>query len=134
MDWGNHLAGTELHVADSWWHPSYSSDTYTKCTIASLSLGNEFDNPRANVNKRRVFRIRRDKAPENVGFIDRDASDFVEGDPYPREDENYYYDDMSYEALLEYVDKKQAKSQNVHLPEKSLVTPDLQVRIDHKPS
>ena len=99
-----------------------------------MSLGNEFDNPRANVNKRRVFRIRRVKAPENVGFVDRDASDFVEGDPYPREDENYYYDDMSYEALLEYVDKKQAKSQNVHLPEKSLVTPDLQVRIDHKPS
>ena len=127
--WGNHLVGTELDVVDSWWGSKFSSATYTRCTIVSLSLGNEFDNPKKSVNKRRVFRIKRDKEPERVGSVDPDDPDIVEGDPFPIEDEKYYYDDMEYEAVLEYVDKKQANYRNLHLPEKSLVTSDIQVRI-----
>ncbi len=101
-----------------------------------MSLGNEYDKGgpecKEDVNKRWVFRCKYEKDYQCI--VDPDAPDIVDDDPYPPVDFTYEYFDLQYESVLKYVDKNQARYKDLYLPKKSLVTYDIQVRIDHEPS
>lgn len=135
-DWVNvHLKDTKLNVANKWWGEAHDDGGETVCYIDSLGLGNEADKGpdcKGDVNDRWVICIRQPKVAPSL--IDPDDPGIVEDDPYPPEDTSNIYYMMQYKSVLDYVDKKQAKDKNLYLPKKSLLTYDIQVRIDHKPS
>ena len=81
------------------------------------------------VHRGHLRACKNDQAP-----VDPNDVGIVENDPYPPEDESYYYEIMQYCSILEYVDKNQPNYNDLYLPKESLVTYDIQVRIDHKPS
>ena len=135
--WVNdHLKGTVLKVKNKWWGPIHDNGKTTTCYIDSVALGNEFDTNdvdcKEDVNDRWVIRIKYPK--DDQAPVDPDDVGIVENDPYPPEDESYYYEIMQYRSVLEYVDKNQPNYNDLYLPKESLVTYDIQVRIDHKPS
>ena len=123
----------KVDFANECWGADYKDGGETTCYIDSLSLGNQHDNKSGgNVNHRFVFRCKQPKdcqAPP-----DPNDSENVDNDPYPPEDDSFLYWDMKYEHVLKYVDKKQDGFEARHLPTKSLVTYEIQVRIDHEPS